>query len=162
MNLIPVHTEILVSSLTSQEVVRRLDVVTKDIYNQDVEEFQPLKKFNGKVNKSSFHLSLGVESGETFLPLIHGKIDPTSTGSILFLKYTLFPGAVFFLYFWLLVTLMIGLFFLMVEKDLILSLASFGAGAGNLAFAWAHFHRKVKVSQIIFREMLSLQSKGGS
>jgi hypothetical protein len=160
MSLMPVHTEILVSSLSAQEVVRRLDAVTKDVYNQEVREFQPLKKFNGKVNKRSFHLSLGVESGETFLPLIHGHIDPTTNGCILFLKFTLFPGAIFFLYFWLLVTLLIGLFFLFIEKNGIFALLSFGAGAGNLAFAWAHFQRKVKVSELIFREMLSLQSKG--
>jgi len=160
MTLMPVHTEILVSSLSAREVVRRLDTVTKDVYNQEVGEFQPLKKFNGKVNKSSFHLSLGVEGGDTFLPLIHGNIDPTANGSILFLKYTLFPGAIFFLYFWIFVTLLIGLFFLAIQKDIIFAITSFCAGAGNLAFAWVHFQRKVKVSQLIFREMLSLQSKG--
>lgn len=159
MNLIPLHTEVLVSSLSANEVVRRLNAVTKDVNYLDVEDFHPQKKFNGKVKSNKFHLSLSVDSGDTFLPLIHGNIDPTRTGCIMFLRYTLFPGSIFFLYFWLLITLLIGIFFLTIEKDLLLAIGSFGAGAGNLAFAWAHFNRKVKKSQVIFREMLSLQSK---
>jgi hypothetical protein len=159
MNLIPQQSEVLVSSLTANEVVRRLDAVTKDVNYLDVEDFQPKKKFNGKVNGKTFHLSLSTDSGDTFLPLIHGNIEHTRTGCIMFLRYALFPGSIFFLYFWLFVTLLIGLFFLAAEKDWLLAITSFGAGAGNLAFAWAHFNRKVKKSQDIFREMLSLQSK---
>ncbi|KEO72177.1 hypothetical protein [Anditalea andensis] len=158
MNLIPQHTEVLVSSLTANEVVRRLDAVTKNVSYLQVEDFQVQKIFNGKVKEDTFHLSLSVDSGDTFLPLIHGNIDHTRAGCILFIKYTLFPGSIFFLYFWLVVTFLIGLFFLILEKNWTFALLSYGAGVGNLAFAWAHFNRKVKKSQYIFREMLSLQS----
>lgn len=159
MDLLPLHTEILVSSLKCGEVVRRLDAVTRDVNFLDVEDYHSEKKFNGKVNSDHFHLSLEVDSGDSFLPLIKGKIEPTKAGCIIFLEYKLFPGSIFFLYFWMIVTTLMGLFFLFVEQEWLFSMLSFGVGIGNLAFAWSHFNRKVIKSQKIFHEMLSLQRK---
>ena len=159
MNLLPQHTEVLVSSLSCKEVVKRLDAVTKDITALDVQDFSPKKIFSGRVNTDSFHLSLEMDSADSFLPLIHGKIETTQSGCILFLSYKLFPGSAFFLHFWMLVTALLGLFFLVVEQDPLYALLSFAVGLGNLAFGWAHFNRKLRKSQKVFHEMLSLQRK---
>ncbi|WP_143962915.1 hypothetical protein [Litoribacter populi] len=156
----PVHTEILVSSLSRTEVVKRLDLMTREVNYLDYEEYSHKQKFNGRVKPDSFHLSLKMDRADTFLPLITGKIESTNQGSILFISYTLFPGAIFFLYFWLAIAMIMGMYFTFLEDNLLFGTVSLLIGLANMAFAWHHFNRKVKTSQQIFHKMLDLQNKG--
>ncbi|MBT0809668.1 hypothetical protein KIH41_00065 [Litoribacter ruber] len=159
MNFMPVHTEILVSSLSQREVVKRLDLMTREVNYLDYEEYNHKQKFNGKVKLDSFHLSLKGDKADTFLPLITGKIESTHQGSILFISYSLFPGAIFFLYIWLAITMLMGMYFTFLEDNLLFGTISLLIGLANMAFAWHHFSRKVKKSQKIFHKMLDLQNK---
>ncbi|GGF34627.1 hypothetical protein [Echinicola rosea] len=156
---LPHHSEVLVSSMTCEEVISRLDHVTRDVdYLSD-----PLSGhakeclFNGKINEASFRLSMAVRKADSFLPLIKGKLESTRTGCIIFLDYQLFPGSSFFMMFWSIVTLAMGMFFLFGEEQPAFAMISFAVGVGNVVFAWSHFKRKVKHSQEIFHKMLSLQ-----
>ncbi len=159
MHYLPRYSEVLVSSLSLEEVIMRLESVTQKVdyltYRGDQPEHQPL--FNGKVEKDSFRLSLVINKADSFLPLIKGKVEPTPSGCIIFLDFTLFSGSVFFLIFWSVVTLVMGLFFFMAAGEPWFALITFGVGIGNVLFAWIHFKRKVKQSQKIFHDMLSLQ-----
>lgn len=159
INYLPQYSEILVSAMTCEEVIARLDGATKDVdylshprYEEDEEHL-----FNGKVHKTTFRLSLVVRRADSFLPLIKGKIEPTRAGCIIFLDYSLFPGAAFFITFWSVVTLVMGLFFLFAASQPWFAVASLLVGLGNVLFVWHHFKRKVKRSQAIFHQMLSLQ-----
>lgn len=157
MPFFPKQSEVLVSSLTKQEVLEKLNQVTKDPNFLDYETRQKDHyQFNGTLKKDGFRISLVITKADSFLPLIKGKLDDTPSGSILFLEYSLFPGSVFFLGFWSVVTLLLFFFFgFMVEKPGF-ALISLVIGIGNYIFAWNHFKRKIKTSQKIFLELLNL------
>jgi hypothetical protein len=111
------------------------------------------------LEEDSFSISLVIDKGDSFLPLIKGKFETTPKGCILFLKYSLFPSSVFFLAFWTIVTLLLTLFFGLVAKNLWYALISFFLGFGNYFFAWVYFKRKIKVSQAIFHELLNFSEE---
>jgi hypothetical protein len=157
MSFFPKHSEVLVSPLKKEELLQKLDLVTKDPNFLDYEaRNENSHQFNGTLGKQGFRISLVITKADSFLPLIKGKLEETPTGSILFLEYSLFPGSVFFLGFWSFVTILLFFFFgFMVEKAGF-ALISLGVGVGNYIFAWSHFKRKIKISQQIFLELLNL------
>ncbi|MDN3668889.1 hypothetical protein QWY93_06070 [Echinicola jeungdonensis] len=159
MHYLPRYSEVLVSSMSLEEVIMRLKSVTQKVdyltYRGEQAVHQPL--FNGRVEKDSFRLSLLINKADSFLPLIKGKVESTPSGCIIFLDFTLFSGSIFFLIFWSVVTLAMGIFFFFAASEPWFALITITVGVGNIIFAWIHFKRKVKQSQEIFHEMLSLQ-----
>jgi hypothetical protein len=160
VNIFPHHSEILVSSFSCEEVVRKIAAVTKKIDYLDYREYS-LKsyQFNGKIDESRFCLSLVIRRADSFLPLIRGKIEPTQTGCILFLKYTLFPSSIFFLAFWSTITLFMAAYFFLYANQWIYTVACLTACLGNFTFSWFYFKSKLKRSQSLFHQMLDLQEK---
>lgn len=157
MPFFPKHSEVLVSALKKEEVLERLDVVTRDPNFLDYESRNESGyQFNGTLGIESFTISLVITKADSFLPLIKGKLEDTPSGSILFLDYTLFPGSVFFLGFWSSVTILLFFFFGFMADKPGFALISLFVGIGNYVFAWKHFMRKIKVSQKIFHELLNL------
>lgn len=157
MPFFPNHSEVLVSSWTKEEVLERVDLVTRDANFLEYElEKNKGYQFNGTLGRDSFRLSLVITKADSFLPLIKGKLESTPKGCILFLHYSLFPGSVFFLGFWSVMTLILAIFFAMVAGNFIFSGISLAAGIGNYLFAWNHFKRKIKISQEIFHGLLNL------
>ncbi|WP_200975441.1 hypothetical protein [Echinicola sp. 20G] len=156
---LPHHTEVLVSSMTCEEVITRLYHVTQEVdyLSHPSSQSDNEQLFNGKVEETTFRLSKVVTRADSFLPLIKGNIEPTRTGCIIFLDYSLFPGSAFFMIFWSVITLAMGIFFFFAAGQPVFGLVSLAVGVGNVLFAWSHFKRKVKQSQHIFHEMLSLQ-----
>lgn len=160
MNIFPHHSEILVSSFSCEEVARKIASVTKKVNYLDYADYSVERyQFNGNVEKNHFRLSLTIKRADSFLPLINGKIEPTRTGCILFLKYTLFPSSMFFLAFWSAITLLTALFLALHQNEWLYASLSLLAGVANFAFAWMFFKAKLKQSQVIFHQMLSLQEK---
>ncbi|MFD2201683.1 hypothetical protein [Shivajiella indica] len=153
----PSHSEVLVSALSKNEVEGRLEKVTKNINFLDIQERTASGyKFNGSFEEDSFSISLLIEKGDSFLPLIKGRFETTPQGCILFLKYSLFPSSVFFLGFWSLITFLLTLFFGMVSKNYLYAIITFSLGLGNYLFAWSYFKRKIGISRKIFFELLNL------
>lgn len=160
MNFFPTYSEILVSSLSCEEVARKIGAVTKKVDYLDVAvKKEKWHQFNGEVDTRHFRLSLIINNADSFLPLINGKIESTKNGCILFLRYSLFPSSVFFLAFWGIGSVLLALFFIFYEKQWLYALICILAGAGNFLFAWSYFKTKLKQSQMIFHQMLSLQEK---
>ncbi|WP_291777962.1 hypothetical protein [Cecembia sp.] len=157
MPFFPKHNEVLVSSLTKKEVLEKLELVTKDPNFLDYEARKENGyQFNGTLKKDSFRISLVITKADSFLPLIKGKLDDTPSGSILFLEYSLFPGSVFFLGFWSVVTILLFFFFGFTVEKPGFALISIAIGVANYVFAWSHFKRKIKTSQRIFLDLLNL------
>jgi hypothetical protein len=158
MNPFPNHSEVLVSSFSKKEVEERLTMVTRDVNFLDYEErLQKGFKFNGKLGKDAFRLSLVVDKPDSFLPLILGKIESTPKGCILFLQYRLFPSSAFFLGFWTVVTLALSMFFGFVSQKPIYALLCLLACVGNYYFAWNYFKRKISLSKGIFHQILNIK-----
>ncbi|WP_234364003.1 hypothetical protein [Lunatibacter salilacus] len=155
----PTYSEILVSSLPAEEVMKKALRVTREMNYLDPISFESHEKhlFNGTVHNDTFHLSLKTENADSFIPLIRGKVETTRKGCILFLHYSFFPSTVFFLGFWIVATFFMMLFFLTLQLDLKLAALCLVAGMGNYWFSSMHFMRKVKQSQKALHHMLDLQ-----
>jgi hypothetical protein len=83
----------MVLTLTAEEVMERL--------NRGVNE----KNFQGTVTAHSFQLNVRVIRPTQFQPVIKGRLEATSRGSILFLQYRLLPSTQVYLVFWSIVML---------------------------------------------------------
>lgn len=160
MNLIPVHTETIVSVLSKKEVLGHLMRVTSEVNyldqrsrgNKDV-------KFNGMVGQNGFRVSKVVDKGDTFLPLIIGEVEETPRGSIIFLKFKLFPGATFFLVFWSIVLVAFAGFFFFMIHNFNYGVICASLAIANYALAIYFFNRQVKSSRKIFHQLINFQLK---
>lgn len=161
MNLIPYHTETLVSALSKEEVLGQLMRVTREVNFLDARTWTDEKiKFNGMIENEGFRISKSIKKGETFLPLVIGKVEGTPRGSIIFLRYRLFPSALFFLIFWTLVLLGFALYYFFAVNNLINSLFCVLLGLLNYGLGLLFFHRQLKISRQVFHELINYQMKG--
>jgi len=160
VNIFPNHSEVLVSPFTSEEVASKIAAVTRKVNYMDLRDFaKNSHQFNGQVDQNRFRLSLAIQRADTFLPLIKGNIASTKSGCIIFLHYSLFPSSVFLLAFWSLIALLMALFFIFYDRQWIYAFACLATGIFNYGFSWTYFRSKLKKSQMIFHQMLSLQEK---
>lgn len=160
MNLLPHYSETLVSPLSKEEVISQLNKVTFWVNYLDKRTQQNQDAFfNGIVGQDEFKLSKIVDRGDTFLPLILGKVEETPRGCILFLEYKLFPGAIFFLSFWTVILLAIAAFYILINPNYFYATVAVGLTAINYFIALFFFNRQVKNSRQIFHKHLNFQMK---
>jgi hypothetical protein len=161
LNLLPFHSETLVSPLSKKEVLGHLMRVTREVNFLDTRTQQvPGIKFNGMVGQEGFRISRVVKRGETFLPLINGEVEPTPRGSIIFLRFRLFPGAIFFLAFWSIVLLGFSVFFFLALKNISYGIICLVIGVLNYLLGIFFFNRQVRLSREVFHELINFQMKG--
>lgn len=157
---LPLHTETLVSSFSKKEVISSLKKVTEEVNYLD-RRSGPGKGvlFNGLVGDSGFRISKVVDRGDTFLPLILGDIEDTPRGSIIFLRYKLFPGAIFFLVFWSVVLIAFAAFFIWGAPNSTYFSICLLLAVLNYFISNFFFQRQVKLSRAIFMNLISFQMK---
>jgi hypothetical protein len=160
LNLIPYHSETLVSALSKEEVLGNLMRVTREVNFLDTSTLLDEKiKFNGMIGRESFRISKAIKKGETFLPLVIGKVEGTPRGSIIFLQYRLFPSALFFLIFWTIILIGFSLFHVFAIPNLLNSILCIFLAAVNYGLGLLFFHRQLKISRKIFHELIDFQMK---
>ncbi|MEN2282858.1 hypothetical protein AAGF08_12020 [Algoriphagus sp. SE2] len=160
MNISPFHSETLVSALSKQEVLGHLIRVTAEVNYLDKRTVGNKRiLFNGMVGQKGFQISRVIDRGNTFIPLVVGHVEETPRGSIIFLKYKLFPGAKFFLAFWSVILVGLFAYFFAIAQN-------FGFGAICLALALINygmaiffFNRQVKASRKVFHKLINFQLK---
>lgn len=89
MKFKPFEEETIVSALSQAEIITQISKYTHAITDDRV---PTTHIFNGNISKNTFRISLRVNFPQNALPLAIGKIESTSKGSIVFLKYQLFPA----------------------------------------------------------------------
>ncbi|MBN3581258.1 hypothetical protein JYB64_02595 [Algoriphagus aestuarii] len=160
MNLIPHHTETIVSVLSKKEVLGHLSKVTSEANFLDQRSRSNKEvKFNGIVGQNGFRISKVVDKGDTFLPLIVGEVEETPRGSIIFLKFKLFPGATFFLVFWSIVLIAFAGFFFFLIHNINYGLICTSLAIANYGLAIYFFNRQIKSSRKIFHQLINFQLK---
>jgi len=105
---------------------------------------------NGWVKPKSFKVSRRVKQPENFLPLVHGSIEATSAGCLVFMRYRLFPAAVWYLSFVCAVSLLLTFFFLFVHNKPWLAIAALAFGIGNYVLGLAVFKRQVNKLKVLW------------
>ena len=161
MKLLPYHTETLVSVLSKKEVLGHLMRVTREVNFLDSRtQYLPESiKFNGIIGQEGFRISKVVRRGETFLPLVQGEVEATPLGSIIFLRFQLFPATIFFLAFWSLVLLGFSIFYFFGVKNINYGLLCLGLGLANYLMGMFFFHRQVRLTRKVFHELINFQMK---
>lgn len=160
MNLWPSHTETLVSALSKEEVLSYLTKVTREtnFLDQRTQHKKPIL-FNGIIGKNGFRVSKVVDKADSFLPVILGKIEMTPRGSIIFLKYKLFPGSLSFMIFWSLVLIAFSLFYFFLRSNFLYGSICIGLGVINYLVALYFFNRQVKNSRKVFYKIITFEMK---
>lgn len=160
MNLLPFHSETLVSALSKEEVLGHLIRVTREVNFLDIRtQTDPKIRFNGMIGQEGFRISRAIKKGDTFIPLITGEVESTPRGSIIFIRYRLFPSAVFFLAFWSVVLLAFAGFYFGVQGSWEKGGICIALALVNYALGIFFFHRQVKVSREVFHDLINLQMK---
>jgi hypothetical protein len=156
-SLFPFSQETVVTSYNKTEVYLRLWSVTEptgdEEWEPDVDEDQLL--FNGRVDTDTFRLSRKVKRANNFLPQMRGRVESTSLGSIVFIRYRLFLWTLSFLIFWSILTTLFALYFLIYEKIYINAAFSLSLGLANYVIAVLNFRKQVRISSSALREVLA-------
>jgi hypothetical protein len=166
VQLFPYRQETLVSPLSHQALLSQLSQVTRTqvASQQGKGEQLPSPKgkqtlFNGNIAAADFRLSQVLSKGNTFLPLLIGRVEATPRGCLLFIRYRLFPTAVFFLVFWTIVLLSFSVFYFFVEQQYLYGGLCLALALGNYAAAVFFFHRQLRRSRQLFQEVINFQER---
>jgi hypothetical protein len=157
MNLLPYQNSILVLPFTAQEIVYKLRPKVKPFSSEEYLYRKPVDTFafNGWIRDNKFRISRRITHAENFLPLILGRIESTSKGSILFITYRIFPTTLFFMGFFCLVMLAVASFYALTEKDWLTAGFMLLVTLGIYSISILDFNQKVKVSKILLEKTLS-------
>ncbi len=160
MNLLPYDSETLVSALSKEEVLSHLNRVTREVnYLDPRTQVKGEVVFNGIVGQKGFRISKVVNRADTFLPLILGKVEATPRGSIIFINYRLFPGALFFLAFWTIILVAFTAFYTFLIPNYGYAAICFALSLVNYVIAMYFFNRQVKASRKVFHQLINFQMK---
>ncbi len=160
MNFLPFQNETLVSILPKNEVLDNLQKVTKEVNYLDRPNEMPNEIiFNGMIGRRGFRISKVISRGDTFLPLLLGKVEETARGSIIFVSYRLFPGAVFFLGFWSIILVAFTVFFFFFVKNHLFGTICLSLAIVNYLLALFFFNRHVKSTKKLFHQQINFQTK---
>lgn len=146
---LPHQSETLVVVHPWDVVLQRLDDATAP---EIIEKGEAASALTGWIKDDRFQLMLRQRRPNAFAPIVEGRIDPTSAGCIIFLRYKLMPVTRMYLVLWTAIVLISGLF-------LLIRYQAFGLCLGALAIvillhgvAWANFRLHQKpLHDIIFK-----------
>jgi hypothetical protein len=157
MRILPLIRETLVLPFPENLVEKRLWEKTMPI--KPGEEMADIKDdeflFDGWVKNGHFRISRKLKHPEIFMPILKGSIEPTSSGCIVFIRYRLSFSTAFLVIFWTIATLLIGLYFLLLEKIYGYAILSFLFGGINYWIAMVNFNMQSKKSSQVINQLLS-------
>src|SRR5688572_13595010 len=106
----------------------------------------------GWIKDDRFQLLIRQRRPNSFMPVAEGKIDPTSTGCLIFIRYRLMPITRMYLSLWTVIAFISGIFLAIYYTNILLGLASLGIIALIHGIAWANFKIHLKpLHDIIFK-----------
>jgi hypothetical protein len=149
MRLALFERETIVSSAKAANIIALLTTETKSEASAG-KDFA----FTGLVYEKSFRVSVNVAKPQNFIPLAEGTVDQTSTGSLILVKYRLFPSTRFFLIFWCLLTFLLALVFLGPGKNYLYGCLSLAGCIANYLIALANFGVHLKQTQKALHRVL--------
>lgn len=145
-------------ALDSNTVLRRLKAATTDklLTQNEIRDRKIL--FTGYVLSDRFRVSLKITKPNNFLPLVKGTIESSSSGSIVFMTYSLFPSTKVFMIFWLLFSLVAGLL-VTHQQSLYLVTIPIVIITLILWVAWANFRIQVRLTREAFRQIFAVDGQ---
>ena len=159
MEYLPFRSETIVLPYEATEVRNRLIKVIRPVSDKYQEKKEAIESypylFNGVFENDQFTISKIIKQPENFLPLITGKVEATSVGCIIFLKYRMFFSTNMFLGFWSVVTFLMTLLFIIGYNNYLYATVCLGFGVVNYSIAIANFNVQVRQSKKLLNQVLS-------
>ena len=147
-HLLPQKKETLIVAHDWDVVLQRLTEVTTDQVNY---AGRAPKMLAGWIKDDRFQLLIRQRRMNSFMPVVEGKIDPTSTGCLIFLHYRLLPATRMYLILWTIIAFVSGVFLAFYYSDILLGLAAMGIIALIHGIAWANFKiHLIPLHKVIF------------
>ena len=155
MNLLPYERETIVVSKSAEEVLHHLKEASTKVNLVQNHQEHTQKIFVGSVHKTKFQLSTRPKRPNSFIPVMNGEVESTSSGSIVFINYTLYRSTRMYLVFWSVLVAAIGIvssvqvsgYFMPSICALVLTLIHF--------VAWANFKMQVRITRDTLMKSLS-------
>jgi hypothetical protein len=135
-HLLPQKKETLIVAHDWDVVLQRLTEVTTHQVNY---AGSAPKILAGWIKDDRFQLLIRQRRMNSFTPVVEGKIDPTSTGCLIFLHYRLLPVTRMYLILWTIIAFVSGIFLAFYFADILLGLGALGIIALIHGIAWANF-----------------------
>ena len=142
MTLFPVLHKTIVSSLKDYEVLEKIQKTTLSHIDEDPEK----KSFRGLIFKNNFRISLKTIPPQHSIPLVIGRVESTSQGSIIFLTFKLFPSSNLYLWTSFALCIACALVFLILAKIMNAGFIALTIGILNYIILIINFNRKSKLS----------------
>lgn len=148
-SFLPQKNETLIVVHDWDVVLERLSAITTDRINYVGREPKILA---GWIKDDRFQLLIRQRRPNSFMPLVEGKIDPTSTGCLIFLHYRLMPITRMYLVLWTIIAFVSGVFLAAYYRNILLGVAAIAVIALIHVIAWANFKIHVKpLHDVIFK-----------
>ena len=144
INLLPAHDETLVLPLSSEEVCNRFSRVTRNDF-ASTQDSSIL--FSGWIKEDRFRISFKINRPNNYVALINGKIEPTSSGCLVFLDYKLFPTTKLFLTFWLLFTCLFSVTIGFQYANFWYTLSGLAIAVCIYWITWSNFKIQLKITR---------------
>jgi hypothetical protein len=140
IKFLPEASETLVVAHDWNVVIDRLNVARMQV---DVLG-GPTAILAGWILNDRFQLMVSQRRPNSFMPVVDGKIDPTSNGCLIFLRYRLIPSTRIFLVAWTFIALVSGVILSVHHNSILFGLGSILVMAIIHGIAWGNFliHRK--------------------
>ncbi|MCG8474582.1 MAG: hypothetical protein MI784_03775 [Cytophagales bacterium] len=121
---------------------------------------QPSQKFifQGFLFPNRFRIFRIIRHPSNYLPVIVGKIESTSIGSILFLRFKMLFEAKVYLLLTSLMAMLLVIFFSYIQEYLY-AMLSFLCLAGNYTLVFLNFRREVRLSNKMLDSVLEKEAE---
>lgn len=142
----PEKTETIKSPRSKTEVANLIDAAINP--PEDEEGEQRKKWFNGSCKEDAFTISLYLKRPNNYLPVMSGILEADDDGgTIILIKYCLFPASKKLLAFWTVATLLITIFFAVPYGAYSYAAISFAACLMNYIITYENFKLQIKRSR---------------
>ncbi len=151
MRLYPEETETFVMLHDHELVSARLEaLIGKQVMSSGVPRL-----IDGWVKDGRFQLTLRTRRQQFFVPLLNGQIESSSKGSLVFIRYALFPATKMLLSFWSVVLPLLSVVIYAGYKNLSAALALLLFTLLIHLVARSNFRYHTRIAKQLLRDLLS-------
>lgn len=153
ISLLPNFRETLVLRWSARDILQRLTASTSN--KPFLQPDEPEWVFTGWIMPERFRISLRSRRQNHYLPLVIGQIEESSSGTILLLRYTLFPTMRLLLQLWTLLIILGSLFLSYQYRELWIPLGGVLILAAIYLIAWSNFFIQLKQTREAFHRIVA-------
>lgn len=156
---LPRHEETLILGLQPTEIMQTLRQSTKPADERRHKNDHERYAFHGTLSEHGFDLAPTLAYPSNYVPRIRGRIEGTSLGCIITLKYRLFPSTKLFLVLVSAMLFTLVLLFTLAFPNVLYALSALLAGLGNYWITLTSFHKQTSEAHKRLLRLLEEQTQ---